>query len=148
MCIRDRPRTVRALWAQGQPATLISGRVWDTVKMPLGLAGLTATYLAYRGHHVGPYLLSGMEHSAWWLVEVGLGQELAGIKQVTVLPYRCPLTAPAPGTYNGHRLWVLPEAGDRDPRPWLRLTSATALHTAVAQAARARPIACQPDSPS
>ncbi|MEV0260706.1 hypothetical protein AB0I49_05095 [Streptomyces sp. NPDC050617] len=130
------PRDVRTLWAQGQMATLISGRCWDTVEMPLALSGLTSTYLTYRSQHVGPHLLSGTEATAWWLVEAGAGQTLAGVEQVKVLPVGCPITAPAPSTYNGDRLWILPES----PCPWLRLTSAEALRTAVDDAVRARPV--------
>ncbi len=133
-----RPRAVRALWAQGRTATPISGPIWDTIEMPLGLVGLAATYLAYRGRHVGPYLLCGAESTAWWLVPAGHGKELANVRHVKVLPPGSPLTASAPGTYNGDRLWVLPEATDETPRPWLRLTSAEALRTAIDEAVRSR----------
>ncbi|MEV0266748.1 hypothetical protein AB0I49_36115 [Streptomyces sp. NPDC050617] len=139
-----RPRAVHALWAQGRTATLISGPIWDTVEMPLGLAGLASTYLAYRGRHVGPYLLCGTESTAWWLVGAGLGQALADVEHVKVLPPGSPLTASAPGTYNGDRLWVLPEATAETPRPWLQLTSAEALLTAVAEAVRSRHPAIPP----
>ncbi|MEU7044915.1 hypothetical protein AB0A77_28190 [Streptomyces varsoviensis] len=144
----DKPRAVRALWAQGQTAALINGRLWDTVEVPLGLSSLTSTYLAYRGRHVGPHLLSGAEHSAWWLVGAGRGEELAGIETVTVLPAGAPLPMPAPGAYSGGRLWILPEATTDDPRPWMRLTSAAALRVAAAEAAQARPLAYRPDRPS
>ncbi|MEV0278522.1 hypothetical protein AB0I22_19365 [Streptomyces sp. NPDC050610] len=129
------PRAVRAFWAQGQTATLISGPVWDTIEMPLALSSLTATYLAYRGRHVGPYLLCGTQSTAWWLVETGRGQELADVEHVKVLPPNCPITASTPGTYNGDQLWVLPET----PCPWLRLTATDALRTAVDDAVRSRP---------
>ncbi|MFE7119163.1 hypothetical protein ACFU99_27485, partial [Streptomyces sp. NPDC057654] len=52
---------------------------------------------------------------------------------------RHPITAPAPGTYNGNRLWLLPEATPDASRPWLQLTSPEALRTAINEAVRCRP---------
>ncbi|MFE7117838.1 hypothetical protein ACFU99_20720 [Streptomyces sp. NPDC057654] len=133
------PGAVLALWAQGRTATVITGPYWDTVEMPLGLSSRTATFLAYRGHHIGPHLLCGVERTAWWLVPAGAGRILADVQQVKALPPGCPITAPCPGTYTGNRLWVLPEPTVRTPRPWLRLTSPQALRTAIGEAGRSRP---------
>ncbi|MEU7044913.1 hypothetical protein AB0A77_28180 [Streptomyces varsoviensis] len=128
-------RAVRALWAQGRTAALSNGRLWDAVEVPPALSSLAATYLAYRGRHIGPYpcLLCGARATAWRLVGPGHGQDLADVEHVKVLPVGCPITAPAPGTYNGGRLWVLPEPSSC---PWLRLTSPEALRTAVRDAVR------------
>ncbi|KOG87074.1 hypothetical protein [Streptomyces varsoviensis] len=139
----DEPRAVRALWAQGRTATLSNGRLWDTIEMSLVLSSPTATYLAYRGRHIGPYLLCGTQATAWWLVEPGRGYELADSEHVKVLPPGSPITAPAPGTYKGERLWILPEA----PCPWLRLTSPDALRTAVHEAVQTRPGTRRPPRP-
>ncbi|MEU7042615.1 hypothetical protein AB0A77_16330 [Streptomyces varsoviensis] len=137
------PRSVRVLWAQGHTAALSNGRLWDAVEVPLALSSLAATYLAYRGRHIGPYLLCGARATAWWLTDPGHGQDLADVEHVKVLPVGCPIIAPAPGTYSGERLWVLPEP---PPCPWLRLTSPDALRTAVRDAVRALPRGYRADS--
>ncbi|MEV0264843.1 hypothetical protein AB0I49_26350 [Streptomyces sp. NPDC050617] len=134
-----RPDAVLDLWAQGRTATVVTGPYWDTVEIPLGLSSRTATFLTYRGHHIGPHLLCGAERTAWWLVPTGGGQTLADVGQLRVLPPGCPIIAPRPGAYTGNRLWILPEPTIRTPRPWLRLTSPQALRAAIGEAGRSRP---------
>ncbi|KJY43685.1 hypothetical protein VR41_01960 [Streptomyces sp. NRRL B-1568] len=113
------PRATTAHWESGRTAPLLNGHRWDLVQLDFTLATVVVTHLKAHGHHIGPYLMSGAQRTMWWLLPLGTGYRLAGIRGVTVCPTDWPLLAPPPAKYLGDRVWVLPEPLAPGRRPGL-----------------------------
>lgn len=127
------PRATYDKWAHGETAILTTGMRWDIAEIDLALSTRAVTYLRDRSEHIGLHLVSGTDRLYRWLIPTGSTDALPG---GVVLPSGAPIVAPAPGSYGGEQLWLVPEARPDDKRPWARLTSAEALRAAITEAMR------------
>lgn len=126
------PQTAVEDWKAGRATRLSAGVCWDLARVDFRLARTVPGQLRDNGHHIGPYLASGVERAIWWLLPLGTGYRLTGASGVTVYDAGAELLAPAPGKYLGDRLWILPDRENADRNA---LTSAEDLRAALEAAA-------------
>ncbi len=135
------PRSAVEDWNAGRATRLSAGVCWDLAQVDFRLARAALGQLRDSGHHIGPYLASGVERTIWWLLPLGTGYRLTGTSGVTVHGTGRQLLAPAPGRYLDDRLWILP---DQNSAGRYTLTSAEDLRAALEAASVSMPRAAEP----
>ncbi|MGW1798998.1 hypothetical protein ACWCQN_24275 [Streptomyces sp. NPDC001984] len=98
------PDLVREAWNVEALAPIASGRSWLTAESRL-VTGMQALHRVPEAQR-GPVLADPLTDMAWWLVPLGAADELADVRQVTVLPSGAVLHCPPTGWQACGRFWL------------------------------------------